>query len=62
MPESKHNLKKQRIRRFFLSFETSKKEKKNLEEIQDDIATEGLCYIQMKLPLSKITPEFELKI
>jgi len=62
MPESRSSLKKQRIRRFFLNFETSKKKKKNVEEIHDDIANEGLCYIQMKLPLSKITPEFESKI
>ena len=62
MPESRSSLKKQRIRRFFLNFETSKKKKKNVEEIHDDIVNEGLCYIQMKLPLTKITPEFESKI
>ena len=62
MPESRNSMKKQRIRRFFLNFETSKKKKKHVEEIHEDIAEEGLCYIQMKLPLSKITEEFESKI
>lgn len=60
MPEPRISLKKQRIRRFFLNLDTSKK--KDVEEIHDDIAEEGLCYIQMKLPLSKITEEFESKI
>ena len=52
----KLNLKKSHIRSFFLAFE-----KKDItkEEIEDDLLTKGLEYIQMKLPVSKITPEVE---
>ena len=52
----KLNLKKSHIRSFFLAFE-----KKDItkEEIENDLLTEGLEYIQMKLPVSAITPEVE---
>ena len=52
----KLNIKKSQIRSFFLAFE-----KKDItkEEIENDLLTEGLEYIQMKLPVSAITPEVE---
>ncbi len=52
----KLNIKKSHIRSFFLAFE-----KKDItkEEIENDLLTEGLEYIQMKLPVSAITPEVE---
>ena len=52
----KLNLKKSHIRSFFLAFEKKDITKK---EIEDDLLTKGLEYIQMKLPVSKITPEVE---
>ncbi len=54
--KKKLNLKKTQIRSFFLAFE-----KKNIteKEIENEILTTGLEYIQMKLPVSKITPEVE---
>ncbi|MHA2290091.1 MAG: hypothetical protein ACXABG_15000, partial [Promethearchaeota archaeon] len=53
------NLKKSQIRSFFLAFE-----KKNItkKEIEDDLLTTGLEYIQMKLPVSSITPDVEEKL
>ncbi len=50
MSSSRLNLKKKKIRSYFLSVD--KKDKKE-EEV------ESLEYIQMKLPVSDITPEFE---
>ncbi|TFG05112.1 MAG: GNAT family N-acetyltransferase, partial [Promethearchaeota archaeon] len=38
-----------------------KKEKKE-DEIQSELATTGLTYVQMRLPVEKITPEFEEKL
>jgi len=54
--KSKLNLKKTQIRSFFLAFEKKSITKK---EIENDLLTTGLEYIQMKLPVSNITPEFE---
>ncbi len=39
-----------------LAFE---KKDKTEEEIENELATTGMEYIQMKLPVAKITPEFE---
>jgi ribosomal protein S18 acetylase RimI-like enzyme len=55
----KLNLKKSHIRSFFLAFEKKDVTKK---EIENDLLTTGLEYIQMKLPVSKITPEVEDKL
>ncbi len=57
--KSKLKLKKAQIRSFFLSFE-----KKDIteEEIENDLLITGLEYIQMKLPVSNITPEVEEKL
>jgi ribosomal protein S18 acetylase RimI-like enzyme len=59
MTESRISLKKRRIRSLFLTFE-----KKQLtdDDLENDLLTSGLEYIQMRLPVVKITPEFEKKI
>ena len=59
MSESKLSLKRKRIRSFFLAFE---KKKENSENIQEELSTLGLRYLQMRLPIEKITPELEQKI
>ena len=56
MTESKISLKKRKVRSFILAFE---KKDKTEEEIENELATTGMEYIQMKLPIAKITPEFE---
>jgi len=56
MTESKISLKKRKVRSFMLAFQ---KKGKTEEEIENELATTGMEYIQMKLPVAKITPEFE---
>ncbi len=56
MTESKISIKKRKVRSFMLAFE---KKDKTEEEIENELATTGMEYIQMKLPVAKITPEFE---
>lgn len=58
MPESRDNLKQKRIRNFFLSFDAACTE----ENLQEKAEKEGLTYIQMKLPVERITDEFEKEI
>ena len=58
MPRGKLNLKKNGIRRFFLNFEELLKKKKKEEDIEHKIINVGLSYIQMKLPLENLTPQF----
>ena len=55
----KLNLKKSHIRSFFLAFEKKDKTKR---EIENDLLTKGLEYIQMKLPVSALTPEIEVEL
>lgn len=62
MSESRDSLKKKRIRSFFLSFETSAFEEIETENIHEEIENIGLTYIQMRLPVAQITPEFEAKL
>ena len=59
MTESKISLKKRKVRSFILAFE---KKDKTEEEIENELATTGMEYIQMKLPIAKITPEFEERL
>jgi ribosomal protein S18 acetylase RimI-like enzyme len=59
MSDSRLQLKKRRLRNYFVSIETGQKSK---EEIDNEIASEGLEYIQMRLPVEKITPEFEVEM
>ena len=54
--KGKLKLKKAQIRSFFLAFEKKGITKR---EIENDLLTTGLEYIQMKLPVSNITPEVE---
>lgn len=62
-PKKKLNLKKSRIRAFFLSIETKKKEKKDeIDKASDELYQDGMVYIQMKLPVNKITNDFEDKL
>ncbi|MHA1488684.1 MAG: GNAT family N-acetyltransferase [Promethearchaeota archaeon] len=56
MSDSRLNIKKKRIRSFF--FEQKTKE----EEIQEDLLVTGLEYIQMRLPVAKITTQFEANL
>ncbi|NVM16294.1 MAG: GNAT family N-acetyltransferase [Candidatus Lokiarchaeota archaeon] len=59
MTESRISLKRRRIRSLFLAFE----KKSNINgDLENELITSGLEYIQMKLPVVEITPEFERKI
>jgi len=64
MSESRLDFKKKRIRNFFLYFKVSSKDKGKAEAdiVLDEIEQLGLEYIQMKLPLDKITREFEAEL
>ena len=62
MPHTRASFKQNRIRTFFLSFESSPKKSDSVEKIQEEIEKTGLTYIQMRLPVEKITPEFEAKL
>ncbi|MFX0058789.1 MAG: GNAT family N-acetyltransferase [Candidatus Heimdallarchaeota archaeon] len=59
MSGSKLNLKKKQIRSFFLGYD--KREKAN-QIIEGELATKGMEYIQMRLPVEKITFEFEERL
>ena len=59
MTESRISLKKRRIRSLFLTFE---KKQDTDDDLENELLTSGLEYIQMRLPVVKITPEFEKKI
>ena len=58
----KFNLKKRRIRALFLSIETKKKRKDAVDRITEEFYQDGMIYIQMRLPVEKITKEFEDKL
>ena len=63
MKESRLDLKKRRIREFFSTFKLKPKEKEeDIDKIQEKVFQEGMVYIQMKLPVEKITPEFEAEL
>lgn len=49
------------LRTFFSGLE-KKREKKHTQSIEDLIEEQGLEYIQLKLPIDHITPEFENRI
>ncbi|MBN1213977.1 MAG: GNAT family N-acetyltransferase [Candidatus Lokiarchaeota archaeon] len=59
MTEPKIDFKKKRIRRFFLALQPYSELK---EDLTKTIESEGLKYIQLKLDVNKITPEFIDKI
>lgn len=60
--KKKLDLKKRRIRAFFLSVEKEKKKEVVLDESAEELYEDGMVYIQMRLPVSKITKEFEEKL
>jgi ribosomal protein S18 acetylase RimI-like enzyme len=59
MNETKFSLKKKRVRSLFLAIE---KKGKTSDDLENELLTKGMAYIQMKLPVEKITPEFEAEI
>lgn len=61
MPETKLDLKKNRLRSFFLLLEKGRK-KQELDEIEEELIEKGLGYRQMSFPVSDITPEYENKL
>ena len=60
--QKKFDLKKRRIRAFFLSIETKKKRKEEIDSTTEESYQDGMIYIQMRLPVEKITKEFEDKL
>ncbi|MHA1671408.1 MAG: GNAT family N-acetyltransferase [Promethearchaeota archaeon] len=59
MVESRISLKKRMVRSLFLSFE---KKIKPEEVIESELSKTGMKYIQMRLPIEKITKQYEDKI
>ncbi len=60
MSESKLDLKKRRIREFFSTFKPKHKDKnKEIGEIQKEVLQQGMVYTQVRLPVEKITKDFE---
>ncbi len=62
MPETKLSFKKNRIRDFFLLLDNKTKTKERLNETEDDLVNKGMVYVQMRLPVEKISPEFEASL
>ncbi|MFX1571089.1 MAG: GNAT family N-acetyltransferase [Promethearchaeota archaeon] len=58
----KLDLKKRKIRAFFLSIETKKKKKVEIDKEAEDLYQDGMVYIQMRLPVERITKDFEEKL
>ncbi len=56
------DLKKRKIRAFFLSVETKKKQKEEVDKDTEELYQDGMVYIQMRLPVEKITKRFEDKL
>ena len=56
------DLKKRKIRAFFLSIETKKKQDVEVDEKSEELYQDGMVYIQMRLPVDKITTQFETKL
>jgi ribosomal protein S18 acetylase RimI-like enzyme len=60
--KKKLDLKKRKIRAFFLSIEKKKKQKLEVDKVVEELYQDGMVYIQMRLPVEKITKEFEEKL
>jgi ribosomal protein S18 acetylase RimI-like enzyme len=56
------DLKKRKIRAFFLSIETKKKQDVEVDKEADDLYQDGMVYTQMRLPVEKITKAFEIDL
>ena len=57
--ETRLNFKRKMVRSLFLALERKPKEE---TEVQEETKVAGMKYIQMRLPVEKITPEFEEQI
>ncbi|MFX0080761.1 MAG: GNAT family N-acetyltransferase [Candidatus Hodarchaeota archaeon] len=53
------DLKKRRMRALFLSIETKRKRKEVVDRSTEELYLDGMVYIQMRLPVEKITKGFE---
>ena len=60
--KTRFDLKKKRIRAFFLSIEKKKTQKETIDETSEEFYQDGMVYIQMRLPVENITQKFELKL
>ncbi len=58
----KLDLKKRKIRAFFLSIETKKKQDVEVDKEAEELYQDGMVYTQMRLPVEKITKEFEAEL
>ncbi|MFX1364269.1 MAG: GNAT family N-acetyltransferase [Promethearchaeota archaeon] len=56
--KKKLDLKKRKIRAFFSSIEIKKKQKIDVDKSADELYRDGMVYIQMRLPVEKISGEF----
>ncbi|MBY9009141.1 MAG: GNAT family N-acetyltransferase [Candidatus Lokiarchaeota archaeon] len=56
--KKKINLKKRALRSYFLHIEKDS-EKEEITDLQQQILNNGMVYLQMRLPIEKITKEFE---
>ena len=59
MSDLRPSFKQRTIRSLFLSYD---KTQKTTEDVENEILTTGMKYIQLKLPVEKITKEFEAEI
>ena len=60
--KKKLDLKKRKIRAYFLSIETKKERKEEIDEATEELYQDGMIYFQMRLPVEKITQEFEKEL
>ena len=60
--KKKLDLKKRRIRAFFFTIEKKVKEKEEISKVAEELYRDGMVYIQMRLPVEKITESFESKL
>jgi ribosomal protein S18 acetylase RimI-like enzyme len=59
MNDSNLSFKKKMVRNFFLNYE---KKFKTQNEIESELESTGMTYIQMRLPVEKITEEYEAEV
>ena len=59
MSDFRPSFKQRTIRSLFLTYD---KTKRTTEDVENEILTTGMKYIQLKLPVEKITDEFEAEI
>ena len=59
MSDLRPSFKQRTIRSLFLTYD---KAKRTTEDVENEILTTGMKYIQLKLPVEKITNEFEAEL